>query len=277
MGKVRNFLTIMLLVLMLLMLVGCGEETKQADNRLAEVVTLTDSATAALQAGDVAEIGISPELKLCFLENANMDMWFHLPEFTEGEQPQDLADYWYLVRVDNVTGLDENGYFVVDEERWQTVPEGSELGFVGMPMISAEYANDFVRRHFGAVELQIADHEHKMYDFDGEYLYAYMDGGFPTVFFDLQSLTAERQESGRVVYTAKLDEYGDLAYSEKADKAIAAYMEESEQELTWYQAVSEMMMNDETAAFGTDEELTVRFYIDEETGDTVYLAVDWQQ
>lgn len=265
------------MVLLVGLLAGCsgGEEQKIADNRLAEVVSLTEEGAADLQVGEVTDIALTPELKLCFWETGNMDMWFHLPEFAEGEQPQDLADYWYLVLTDNVIGLDENGYLVSDD-CWAEVPEGSELGSVGMPMIPAADVNDFVQRHFGDVALQVADHAHRMYDFDGEYYYAYMDGSWPQGLFDLRKLTAEKRDDGRVVYTAKLDVYSNLAYSEKADEAIGAYMAESTEELTWYGAVTQMVLAGETKSFGVDEKLTVKFYIDEETGETVYLAVDWQ-
>lgn len=250
--------SLFVMVLLVGLLAGCsgGEEQKIADNRLTEVVSLAEEGTAALQAGETTDIEITPELKLCFWEAANMDIWFRLPEFAEGEQPQDLADYWYLVLTDNVIGLDENGYLVSDE-RWAEVPEGSELGSVGMPMIPAADVQSFVQRHFGNVELRIADHSHKMYDFDGEYYYAYMDGSLPQGLFDLQKLTAEKRDDGRVVYTAKLVSY-------------------EPDELDGYQLITDAVINGKTDGFGVDEELAVRFYIDEETCDTVYLAVDWE-
>lgn len=281
MRKMKCLLLVLVMVLALGLLAGCNDDAQGGNvgagevNRLAEVVSLTADATANLQAGDVADIEVTPELKLCFWETGNMDMWFHLPEFDEGEQPTDLADYWYLVRTDNVTGLDENGYLVSDD-RWAEVPEGSELGTVGMPMIPVADVNDFVQRHFGDVELQIAAHAHKMYDFDGEYLYAYMDGSLPQGLFDLKKLTAEKRDDGKVVYTARLAEYTNLPYSEQAYTAIGAHMAASAEELTWYAAVTEMVLAWDTAAFKADGELTVKFYIDGDTSDTVYLAADWQ-
>lgn len=279
MKKMKCLLLVMVLALGLL--AGCNDDAQGGKvgageaNRLAEVVSLTADATADLQAGDVADIDVTPELKLCFWETGNMDMWFHLPEFAEGEQLTNLAAYWYLLLTDNVTGLDENGYLMSDD-RWAEVPEGCELGTVGMPMIPVADVNDFVQRHFGDVELQIADHARKMYDFDGEYCYACMDGSLPQGLFDLKKLTAEKRDDGRVVYTAKLAEYTNLPYSEEADTAIGAYMAKSAEELTWYSAVTEMVQAWDTAAFKADEELTLRFYIDEDTCDTVYLAADWQ-
>lgn len=249
------------LLLMMGLLAGCNDDAQGGEgagetNRLAEIVELTDNETAALQAGETTDIEITPELKLCFWEAANMDMWFHLPEFVEGEQPTDLADYWYLVLTDNVTGLDEGGWLLRDD-RWEEVPDGSEYGWPGCAMIPVGDVQSFVRRHFGDVELRIADHSHKMYDFDGEYLYQYMDGSLPQGLFALQALTAEKYEDGRVVYEAKLVSY-------------------EPGELDGYQLITDAVINGKTDGFGVDEELTVRFYIDEETCDTVYLAVAWE-
>lgn len=269
------------LLLMIGLLSGCADNqsdkqgTNGEENRLAEIVRLTESVTADLQSGDVVDIEATPELKLCFWEAANMDLWYHLPEFAEGEAPAYMSEYWYLVLTDNVVGLDENGYYIYDEERWETVPEGSEFGSCGCPMIPAEDAAAFVQRHFGDMELVIADRAHKMYDYDGEYYFAQLDGDFPQAFFDLQTLAAEKCADGRMIYTAVLNEYANLGYSEKAEAAIGEYMAERNEELTWYQAVTDMVLTGETSKFEADEKLTVKFYIDEETGDTVYLAVDW--
>lgn len=271
------------LVLMLAvgLLAGCNDDTQSGNvgtgevNRLAEVVSLTEEETADLQVGEVADIEVTPELKLCFWETGNMDMWAHLPEFAEGEQPTDVSAYWFMVLTDDVIGLDEAGWLVRDD-RWAEVPVGSEYGWPGCAMIAKADVDDFVYAHFGDVQLNHGESVPKIYDFDGKTYYGQMDGGLPKGLFGLRELTAEKREDGKVVYTARLWEYVDGAYDGRTRDALAAEYGDVE-DLNVYKAMTEMLLAGKTDDFAVDKDLTVKFYIDGDTGDTVYLAVDWRQ
>lgn len=274
---------VLVLLLAVGLLAGCDDDAQGGQvgsgevNRLAEIVTLTDSATADLQPGDVANIEITPEMKLCFWETANMDLWYHLPEFAEGEQPTDVSAYWFMLLADKVTSLDGFGYWIYDgEDLWDEVPEGSEYGWVGCPMIAKADVDKFVRAHFGDVQLNHGESVPRMYDFDGEYYYGQMDGSFPTGLFGLRELTAEKRDDGKVVYTARLQEYVDGAYDGGTRDALAAEYGDVEN-LNTYQAMTEMLLAGKTEGFAGAKELIVKFYIDKDTRDTVYLAVDWAE
>lgn len=274
---------VLVLLLAVGLLAGCDDDVQNGKtdagetNRLAEIVELTESATADLQTGDVADIEITPEMKLCFWEAGNMDLWYHLPEFAEGEQPTDVSSYWFMLLADKVTGLDGFGYWIYDgEDLWDEVLEGSEYGWVGCPMIAKADVDKFVRAHFGDVQLNHGESVPRMYDFDGEYYYGQMDGAFPTGLFGLQELTAEKREDGKVVYTARLTEYEDGAYEGGTRDALAAEYGDVES-LNTYQAMTEMLLAGKTDGFTECSRLTVKFYIDEDSCDTVYLAADWAE
>lgn len=276
MKKMRGFVWVLLLAAALL-LGGCtGDDNKFGDDadRLSEIVTLTAKDVAALQPGDVADITVTPEMRLCVWEAANMDLWFHLPEFTESQQPTEVWNYWFLVMTDNVTGLDESGLWVTDSHRWPKVQADSEYGSVGMPIISKTEVDEFVKRHFGDVELKHEDGAPKMYDFDGENYYGLLDAGFPQGLFGLQALTVEKREDGIMAYEAKLVNYEQgPPYATQTTAALEAIYGDELAELNSYQLMTDAVINGKADGFGVDEELTVKFYIDE-TGHVVYLAVD---
>ncbi len=256
---------------------GCEQEGSSAEsaaaNPLAAVSELTAAACADLQPGESTALDVTPELIKAFWDTARMDLWFHLPEFAEGEQPTDVASYWFLVLTDDVTGLDEYGYWV-REQRWEENTSDT-YGMPGAAVIPKEEVDKFVHTHFGDVQLEHSGSEHKMFDFDGENYYDTPEGSFPVGYYGLTELAAERREDGRLVYTAVLNDYV-IGYDEGEAAVEAAYGEQiANNELTFDQAATQMVLDGQTADFPVDGQLKVTFYIDE-SGETVYLAAGYE-
>lgn len=278
----KRLLLILLAAVLVLSACGNDEMPKNTQGRTdgeqsilaAALADLTSVAEYNFQNDDCESMTVQPDAELikAFWDTARMELWFHLPEFGEGEQPTDVQSYWFLVLTDDVVGLDENGY-MVSEPRWAE-NTSEEYGWQGMAVIPKEEVDKFVHRHFGDVALKHTGSVHKMYDFDGENYYALPDCGFPQVYYGLSELLLEKGENGRVVYTALLDDYRDIGYGGKGDAAItAAYGEQIDNgSLTMDEAALQMVQDGQTDEFKLSGKLEVRFYIDE-SGEIFYLAV----
>ncbi len=287
-GLVKRF-SVLACVLMLLLtvlgLAGCGNgdvaenEPGNVDGEQsilgAALAGWTAAAQHNFQNDNCESMSVPPDAELikAFWDTARMELWFHLPEFDEGEQPTEVWDYWFLVLTDDVVGLDEYGY-MVSEPRWAENTSES-YGWPGMAVIPKEEVDKFVHTHFGDVALKHEGSAHKMYDFDGENYYALPDSAFPQVYYGLAELLAEKGENGRVVYTALLNDYQiDIGYTGGVDEVIeAAYGDQIDSgEMTMDEAATKMVMDGQTDEFTVRGKLEVKFYIDG-NGEIVYLAV----
>lgn len=270
----KKLLAVLLAAVFLLAACGNGEVAEnmpgQTDGEQSELAAALADWTAAaennFQNGESVSMSVPPDAGLikAFWNTARMDNWFHLPEFTEGEQPTDVADYWFLFVVKDVVGLDEDGYWV-----WAEDADDNEKA--GFPKAEVD---EFVHTHFGDVELKHEGDASKMYDFDGENYYGRPDS-FPQVYYGLAELLLAEGEDGQVVYTALLNDYQiDLGYEGGADAVIeAAYGDQIESgELTMDEAALKMVQDGQTEDFEVRGKLEVKFYIDD-NGEIVYLAV----
>lgn len=248
-----------------------------AEQGLADLPVLTADWAKNLQPDMAASltVPVTPELKKCFWDGARMEDWFHLPQFAEGNPPTEPIDYWCMLLAE------------------------------GKTEISREEFDEFVRKHFGEVELQHRVDDGKYWRFDGDTYYACPEGESSPDYFDLQELMMERRADGKIVYTAKLNEYGfnylnffyydeasspaenlaeyqrmfvdRAAYDEIAPEeaaVLAAYGEQiADGTMTMDEAIYQMVLAGNTGEFPVVFEDTVTFYIDEETREPFYLAV----
>lgn len=255
---------------------------------------------AALQPGESVEIAVTPKLREYYFALGRLCSWFYLPEFAEGEQSTYPLDYWYLLLTAGVRGWDENGYWQWTD-LWDEVPTGSKYGSGGCAMISQAQFDEWVRAHFGDVELQHQIDTGKYYDFDGKYYYGWAGGSDPVLYYELQSLAAE-SSGGRIIYTAVLNDYTFNNYSfffydpertltenqvalEESQRSVepelllvyAAYGEQiAGGEVSVDKAIERMIIDGRTDGFPLSSQLQVKYYLNEETGEPFYLTVHWQ-
>ena len=230
---------------------------------------------------------ITPEMRQEYFTMARVNDWFHLPEFsTADELPTEPIYYWFLLLSEGITGMDENGF---DQVEWPW-PCDDMLGLT----IPVEDFDDFVKNHFGNVTLR---HEiiewGKNFSFDGHYYYLNGEGEPPQPYYELISLNIDNT-TDKTVYTAKLNMFlfgyenffyynNELSLAENmadyaqtinnnpcaSDNDNAVYSIYGKQimlgEMTAAQAIEKMIIDGDTASFRPDSQLTVQFYINEET------------
>lgn len=258
-------------------------------------------------------IEITPELRELYFAIARLNDWFHLPEFANSsELPTDPLNYWFMLLSEGAFGWDRYGnsaikspwlkYGYLNIESYFPIAgmENNDIGYYYS--ISAEEFDDWVKKHFGAVELEHIIHANnayyeKNYFYDGKNYYNTCNSFQTPQYWELNDLIIQKS-GNKTIYTAYLtnyifDEYSIFLYDEShsLSENMASYASVFNyatgnnsavfsvygkrimlNELSMDQAIQQMIIDGQTAEFISNKKIEVKFYFNE-LSEPFYLSV----
>ncbi len=282
-------------IIIFLGIVVCVNSTSNFDNTLPKSEIDFDN-VRQIQAGESADIKITSELKEKYLITGLLKEWCFLPEFNSfDELSAEPIGYWFLLLGKGNKTVNRDG-FIEYSSPWP-------VNDYEMPIISVEEFDKFVSSHFGDITLNHKVGECNNYYFDGQNYVVYPEGGPGFTCYELTELSVAN-DNGKLIFTATMNEFSFayeyfFFYDDKRDIAdnISSYADtvnfississaNNERavfsaygkrimlgEITMAEAIQDMIISGETQEFVSDARLEITYYINEDTGEPLYLSV----